>query len=319
MTETTNPLLTKIQLPGKTFRLPSRGYFYKDGEIDESVVNGEILVNSMTTVDEITLRSPEYLFSGEAIERVFKRCIPEVKKPLKLLSKDIDFLLACLRVVSYGGTYQIESRCPKCEEAQDEQNKIKLEALMEEIRQSAEETDTTVEEILARDVVQKRIDTIKKRQAPKNTYNIDLQGILNNNTVEIDEEELKQYHVVLSNGQEVQLSPIKMDSAVAALQFQNEEKNINLDFVEDFVTFMLSCSVISVDGVTNREQIEEWAKNLPTGLKKELDTATEKLSDWGADFNYTITCEVPSCEHERNISTLLNPITFFMTPSESEE
>ena len=81
-----NALLNKIKLPGKRFRLPSLGLFYNDGELDDSVENGEIEVFSMTALDEISLRSPEFLFSGEAIERVFKRCIPEVKKALRLLA-----------------------------------------------------------------------------------------------------------------------------------------------------------------------------------------------------------------------------------------
>jgi hypothetical protein len=116
MTTNQNPLLQKIKIPGKRFRLPSRGLFYTQGELEDGVVDGEIIVYPMTSIDEMYLRSPELLFNGEAIDIVIKRCCPEIKKPLQLVSKDVDFILACLRVVSYGNSYTIKTKCPKCEE-----------------------------------------------------------------------------------------------------------------------------------------------------------------------------------------------------------
>lgn len=103
-----NPLLERVTMPGETFPLPSGCLFYKDGVIAPDVVNSEIYVNPMTTLDEITMKSPDLLFSGNAVKQVFARCIPQVLDPGKLLSKDVDFLLACLRKVSYGDVLTIE-------------------------------------------------------------------------------------------------------------------------------------------------------------------------------------------------------------------
>ncbi len=103
-----NPLLGRIQLPGETFTLPSGGLFYKEGVLSPDVVNAEIYVQPMTTLDEITMKSPDLLFSGKAVKEVFGRCIPQVLDTDKLLSKDVDFLLACLRKVSYGNEMAIE-------------------------------------------------------------------------------------------------------------------------------------------------------------------------------------------------------------------
>jgi hypothetical protein len=137
--------------------------------------------------------------------------------------------------------------------------------------------------------------------------------------VEISEEEYAKYNKTLKNGQVVQMTPLKMDSAVAALKFQNEDNDLNLNILEEFVSFMLSCSVLSVDEYTDRKMIDEWAKSLPIEIKRELDNLVGKFITWGTDFTYTVTCKNENCGHERNISTLLNPITFFMTPSGSEE
>jgi len=97
-----NPLLQRIQMPGETFRLPSGGLFYEKGILSEKVVDGEIHVFPMTGIDEITLKTPDLLFSGNAVKQVFSRCIPDVLQPGKLLAKDVDFLIICLRKVSFG-------------------------------------------------------------------------------------------------------------------------------------------------------------------------------------------------------------------------
>ncbi|KKM88117.1 hypothetical protein LCGC14_1261940 [marine sediment metagenome] len=103
-----NPLLERARIPGETFPLPSRGLFYKDGELDASVKNGELLVQPMAAIDELTLKTPDKLFSGQAIEDIFRRCIPQVLKPLELLAQDVDYLLVCLRKLSFGENMEIE-------------------------------------------------------------------------------------------------------------------------------------------------------------------------------------------------------------------
>lgn len=97
-----NPLLERIQIPGSTFRLPSGGLFYNDQELAPDVKNGEVHVFPLTAIDEIIIRNPDKILSGKAITEVFARCIPDIKKPELLFSKDVDFLLMALRRVSYG-------------------------------------------------------------------------------------------------------------------------------------------------------------------------------------------------------------------------
>lgn len=104
----TNPLMQRIQLPGETFALPSGGIFYEDGVLDSSSTNAEIHVHPMTTIDEIVLKTPDMLFSGDAVRQVFKRCIPQILNVDKMLSKDVDYLLVCLRKVSYGTDLTVE-------------------------------------------------------------------------------------------------------------------------------------------------------------------------------------------------------------------
>ena len=103
-----NPLLARVEMPGSTFQLPSRGLFYKHGDLRDDVDMGEVHVQPMSAYDEILMKSPDHLFSGEAVEKVFLRCIPQVLKPSKLLAKDVDFLLVCLRQVTFGDEMDIQ-------------------------------------------------------------------------------------------------------------------------------------------------------------------------------------------------------------------
>lgn len=104
----TNPLLERLQMPGETFRLPSRGLFYKSGELETDSPDGEVHVHPMTTFDEFVFKNTDKLFTGKAVEEVFSRLIPEIKNPNRLLSKDVDFLMMALRVVSYGDKLEIQ-------------------------------------------------------------------------------------------------------------------------------------------------------------------------------------------------------------------
>lgn len=125
-----NPLLGKLRLPGQTYRLPSHGLFYEKGELDESVRNGEVEVYPMTAIDEIVLTTPDKLLSGKAVSEVFVRCIPQIHKPTSLLSKDVDFLLACLRIVTFGPTLEIK-HTHNCADAKNHPYVINMAALVQ--------------------------------------------------------------------------------------------------------------------------------------------------------------------------------------------
>lgn len=122
-----NPLLEKMnKMPGETIRLPSKGLYYINGELDEEVKNGEITIYPMTTLDEIYMRHPDMLFRGTSIDAVVKRCVPQVKKPLELFANDIDYILTALRKVSYGNNLPITHKCEHCFEKTEKANEFEI-------------------------------------------------------------------------------------------------------------------------------------------------------------------------------------------------
>ena len=121
-----NPLLERVKIPGETHRLPSQGLFYNDGELSPDVKNGEIHIHPMTAHDEIMIRSVDKLFSGDAIEDVFHRCVPQILKPKRLLAKDVDFIMVCLRKISYGSGFEM-NYTHTCKDAKQHSYVIEME------------------------------------------------------------------------------------------------------------------------------------------------------------------------------------------------
>ena len=109
-----NPLLSKVKLPGRIFQLPSKGLFYDSSVLADHVKNGEIEVRPLSAFAEIKLRSADMLFSGRAIREVCLECIPDILIPEKLISKDVDAIFCFLRIVTYGSVMKIKSvHCQK--------------------------------------------------------------------------------------------------------------------------------------------------------------------------------------------------------------
>ncbi len=131
-----NILLKKLNnMPGQTFRLPSRGLPYKNGELRDEVVNGEVVVFPMTTLDEIYLKTPDMLFQGTAVEKVISSRIPQILKPKDLLAKDVDYLLTCLRKVSYGDELLINYTCDTCENPKKTEYNININTFLQKSRE----------------------------------------------------------------------------------------------------------------------------------------------------------------------------------------
>lgn len=126
-----NPLLQKLKLPGRVFQLPSRGAFYKNGEMASN--EGEIHVHPMSALTEINLKNPDLLFNGKALEQVCLECVPDIKKPSELFGRDIDALMFFLRLVTYGSAFEITVK-HNCENAKNHSHVVDIEQMVQQIK-----------------------------------------------------------------------------------------------------------------------------------------------------------------------------------------
>jgi hypothetical protein len=131
---TQNPLMAKIKLPGRIFKLPSGGYLYNNNELSDSCKDGEVHVRPMSAFAEFKMKNPDMLYSGISIREVLAECVEEIRNPSELFCRDIDALLCYLRVVTYGPNFRIEAD-HNCENSKMHGYDIDIEKIINNIRE----------------------------------------------------------------------------------------------------------------------------------------------------------------------------------------
>lgn len=125
-----NPLSQYFRQPAIYIKLPSNGDFYPESAL-EKTENGEYPILPMTTMDEITYRTPDALFNGSAVVSVIESCVPNIKNAWYMPNIDIDTVLIAIRIATYGHTLDIETQCPSCQN--EDSFEVDLRGLLEKI------------------------------------------------------------------------------------------------------------------------------------------------------------------------------------------
>jgi len=94
-------------------RLPSDGQFWPQGSL-EMTANKELPVLPMTAIDEITYRTPDALFNGQAVVNVIQSCVPNIRDAWSAPGADINSILIAIRMASFGHEMELNSTCPAC-------------------------------------------------------------------------------------------------------------------------------------------------------------------------------------------------------------
>jgi len=108
-----NPLKQYFRQPAIYIKLPSQGNNYPAGALTMPPT-GELPVYAMTAIDEITYRTPDALYNGQATVNVIQSCIPDIKDGWGIPSSDVDTLLVAIRIASYGHDMDFNTQCPAC-------------------------------------------------------------------------------------------------------------------------------------------------------------------------------------------------------------
>jgi hypothetical protein len=126
-----NPLRQYFRQPAIYIRLPSQGKFYPPGTINMPGTS-ELPVYPMTAIDEITYRTPDALFNGQATVNVLQSCVPDIKDVWSTPAMDIDTLLIAIRIASYGHDMDFGTKCPKC--GHECEHTVDLRGVLDRIR-----------------------------------------------------------------------------------------------------------------------------------------------------------------------------------------
>lgn len=111
--QTSNPLFNYFRQPSIYLSLPSKGRWWPKESLNLKE-NYEIAIYPMSTKDEILLRTPDALLNGQGVVDVIQSCCPDIKNAWHVPTVDLDPILICIRIASYGNNMDFDTDCPHC-------------------------------------------------------------------------------------------------------------------------------------------------------------------------------------------------------------
>jgi hypothetical protein len=112
-----NPLQQFFRQPKIYITLPSKGVFNSPESLLGTFEN--IPVYGMTGMDEIILKTPDALMSGESTVKLIQSCCPNIKNAWELSTLDTNLIYAAIRIATYGHELSVTQTCVECETEND--------------------------------------------------------------------------------------------------------------------------------------------------------------------------------------------------------
>ena len=131
MTQTLNPLRQFFRQPAIYLKLPSAGRYWPAASLDLPA-NGELPIYPMTAIDEITYRTPDALFNGQAVISVIQSCVPAIKNAWHVPNVDLSPLLIAIRIASQGHEMGLNAVCPSC--SHEDEYALDLRTVLDQLR-----------------------------------------------------------------------------------------------------------------------------------------------------------------------------------------
>ncbi len=274
---TGNPLQKYFRQPKIFIDLPSKGAYYEPGSLEQRT--DQLPIFGMTGMDEIVMKTPDALFSGEATVKVVESCCPAIKDAWKMPSIDVDCLLVSIRIATFGSIMNVTHRCPNCQSYNDYE--IDLTKVLAYL--SGQVYDDTIDcgelKVVIRPLRYEEITRF-------NIENYKLQRMLS------------QLSKMENNGDD--------DGSIRS---QNEV----YQKISDMQLNLFEISVVKIitpDGeVTDKNFISEWIKNSDKDyfkfIKKKLET---NKAQWDVP-SQDVVC--PECEHASKVVVTMDQTSFF--------
>ena len=275
-----NPLTQYFRQPSIYIKLPSQGQNYPTGTLNIPA-NGELPVYPMTAIDEITYRTPDALFNGQATVNVIQSCVPGIIDGWAIPSIDLDTILIAIRIASYGHNMEFGTTCPACGDISD--RSVDLRTVLDVL--SAADYNTTIKS--------GDLEIYFKPLTYKNLHD--------NNKLQFEQQKLLQMmpdDTVSDND--------KMTALTAAFKKLTEITVQSL---------ALSIVTIKTPGalVNEFEYINDFLKNCDRVLFNQIRDHVVKLREQSEMQPLKMTC--PACQHEYEQAITLDMSSFFSPAS----
>lgn len=273
-----NPLQSYFRVAKLSVELPSKMKWYSDDVIDTSAESVDIL--PMTAADEITLKNPDQLLSGKAIESVIMSCVPAVKNPSLLISNDVDVLITAIRSASYDDNVDVVATCKNDKCNHENKYSISISSIVEDI------------------------------QFLDDSYNIEIKGglvisvspLLQKDTLDVMKAQFEQSKMARN----IKEGMAEEDILRIVSSTYDSVLISNVSLVTNCIK---SVTTPNGDVVTDKENILEFVKNVDSNVFGLIKNKIKDISNIGIKKTFTAKCE--KCENEWETELDFNPIDFF--------
>ena len=270
-----NPLQKYFRQPKVFISLPSKGLYYEPGVLIGDYTN--VPVFAMSGMDEIIMKTPDALFTGDSTANVIESCCPYIKNAKLMPGIDIDALLIAIRIATFGETMAVTQTCPNCQTENDYD--IELSKLLDYFNNLK-----FINTIPVSDSLTIRIRPLQYEEM--NYFSIEnfkLQKTLYQSS-EVNEEDKQQT-----------IDKIYKDLSELQLQL-----------------FLTAIESVQVEGqtVTDKKHIEEWLRNADRETYKLVKTKLEENKEVWNIPSTPVKCA--NCGTENTITVSMDQSSFFV-------
>jgi hypothetical protein len=269
-----NPLQQYFRQPKIFINLPSQGVYNKPGSIQGEVSNMPVF--GMTGMDEILMKTPDALLTGESTVKVMQSCCPGIVDGWEVTNLDFNLILTAIRIATFGNSVAVSSKCTGCDT--DNEYEIDLTRVVDYFAHCSYDN-----KIVYKDLVIKTKPLTYKQITDFALENFQLQQRLNQNIVLTDEEEKKKNFSELFE------------------QLANLQNRI---FTEGIESITVNNSV-----VTEKEYIREWLANCDRSAYEDIKTTILKNQEKYSSPEHDVECA--TCGKAAKIMVDLDQASFF--------
>lgn len=266
------------RMPGIYVPLPTRGKFLPEGscKLNEK---GEVAIYPMRLADEMMLKNPDALMSGNAIESLFESCVPGISTPSLISSPDVDVLLLGIRVASVGRQMEMEATCPECGK------ECAFICDLPEMLARVKEVDL--------DSIVRISDEVTVEIRPYTVANMGFVG-----------QKIFEY--------QRQLQALDLNDGLPT-EIAQQQRTIIYKAISQLQDDMLAKTVVSVNtpegSVTDPEKIRMFLFNVASQVNKAIEARQQSVTAAAMDKNLEIECEY--CKHKWSTEIDFDPTNFF--------
>jgi uncharacterized protein YlaN (UPF0358 family) len=269
-----NPLQQYFRQPKIFIKLPSHGVYNRPDVIKGDVDNMPIF--GMTGMDEMLIKTPDALLTGESTARVIQSCCPGITDGWDTSNLDVDALLIAIRIATYGNIMTISTLCKNCQTESDYD--IELDQYLDHFNSARFDPKVIIGNLTI------TIRPLSYKEATN--FNLENFGI---------QQRLNQI-LTLTDEKEKQRLMSELFKELGALQ-----------------TRIFIAGVVSVDTpevqVSEHAFIKEWLENCDKSI---FDTLKDHIDENNARWKMppkTVKCD--NCSHEDQITIELDQSGFF--------